>query len=202
MLPAAAAAQRRPPRSAGAHRFEITPYGGYSWTFARDVFLNVANPGRIDIEDSGMWGIALDYNLPYKPGSQVTLLYNRQDSKLQFRSLDFSEDADFAVEYWHIGGSYGVKRGNAMPFTMLTLGGTRYVSEAVGEDVWKFSIIFGAGAKLYANDRLGLKLQGRFPFSIFSGGGSVGCGPGGCYTSVGGTGVGQFDLSAGIMLLM
>ena len=184
------------------HRFEITPFGGYSWTFARDFYYGPTG-GRVDIEDSGMWGIAVDINLPYKPGSQIQLLYNRQDSKLQFSSFNTGTvEADFGVEYWHVGGSYGVQRGNAMPFTVLTLGGSRFFSKDLGEDVWKFSIIFGAGAKLYANDRLGLKLQGRFPFSIFSGGGAIGCGSGGCYTSVGGSGMGQFDLSAGVMVLM
>ncbi len=209
LVPAMASAQRRTGGARGTtgmHRFEITPFGGYSWTFARDFYYGLT-AGRVDIEDSGMWGIALDFNLPYKPGSQIELLYNRQDSKVSFTGLTgpqnvVSVEDDFAVEYWHVGGIYGIQRGQSMPFTMLTLGGTRYISEGLGEDNWKFSIIFGLGAKLYASDRSGLRLQGRFPFSIFSSGGAVGCGSGGCYTSIGGTGLGQFDLSAGVMLLM
>ncbi len=206
LTPAVASAQRTAGGASGAtgmHRFEITPFGGYTWTFARDFYYGL-DAGRVDIEDSGMWGIALDFNLPYKPGSQIELLYNRQDSKIQFQSLVYPQgiESDFAVEYWHVGGIYGIQRGQVMPFTMLTLGGTRYISEELDEDNWKFSIIFGLGAKVYASDRIGLRVQGRFPFSIFSSGGAVGCGSGGCYTSISGTGLGQFDLSAGVMLLM
>ena len=199
-VPATATAQRR--ATAGTHRFEISPFYGYSWTFARDFYYGPTS-GRADINDSGQWGIALDFNLPYKPGSQIELLYNRQDSDLKFTTFNLAPtEVDMAVEYWHIGGVYGVRRGNAMPFGMLTLGGTRYSSEDFNDDVWKFSMIFGFGAKIYASDVLGLRVQGRFPFTILSGGGAVGCGSGGCYTSVGGTGIGQFDVSAGVMLMM
>jgi len=202
LIPAAASAQRQGRGPTGLHRFEISPFGGYTWTFARDFYLNNA-AGRLDVKDSGMWGIALDINLPYKPGSQVQLLYNRQDSKLQWKAYNSfdTREVDFDTEYWHIGGLYGLPQGNILPFTLLTLGGTRYIVDG-GDDVWKFSIIFGLGAKVYANDRFGLKFQGRFPMTIFSGGGAIGCGTGGCYTSIGGSGVAQFDLSAGVMLLL
>lgn len=203
LVPATASAQRRGAGAMGMHRFEIAPFGGYTWTFARDFYWKNTS-GRLDIKNSGMWGVALDINLPYKPGSQIQLLYNRQDSKLQWKSFNdpSSPEVDFATEYWHVGGLYGIPRGNVLPFTLLTLGGTRYVVKDV-DDVWKFSIIFGLGAKVYANEHFGFKVQGRFPFSIFSGGGAIGCSSGGnCYTSIGGSGVGQFDLSAGVMLLM
>ena len=199
-VPATASAQR--PTPSGMHRFEITPFYGYSWTFARDFYYGLAT-GRADINDSPMWGIALDINLPYKPGSQVELLYNRQDSDLRFTTISTAPtEVNMAVEYWHIGGLYGVQRGNVMPFGMMTLGGSRFSSDDFNDDVWKFSMIFGFGAKIYASNSIGLRVQGRFPFSIFSGGGSVGCGSGGCYTSVGGTGMGQFDVSAGVTLLL
>jgi hypothetical protein len=157
----------------------------------------------VDVNDSPMWGVALDFNLPQKPGSQIELLYNRQDSDLRFASVTLDPiETDIAVEYWHIGGVYGVPRGNVMPFGMMTVGGTRYSSDEFNEDVWKFSMIFGFGAKVYASNSVGLRVQGRFPFTIMSGGGAVGCGSGGCYTSVGGTGIGQFDVSAGVMLML
>jgi len=205
VLPGAAAAQRSSGGSTGVHRFEITPYGGYSWTFARDFYYG-PTLGRLDVSDSGIWGIALDINTPYQPGSQIELLYSRQDSELEFDTANLvgtgRNTADLSVEYLHIGGLYGQRRGQVFPFGVLTLGGTRYASKDLGEDIWKFSIIFGFGAKVYANERFGLRIQGRFPFSVFSGGGSVGCGSGGCYTSVGGTGLAQFDVGAGVMLLM
>ena len=205
VLPGVAAAQQRRSGATQPHRFEITPYAAYSWTFARDFYYG-PTLGRLDVSDSGVWGIALDYNMPYKPGSQIELLYSRQDSDLEFEGASLGaagrRSADLSVEYWHIGGLYGQRRGQVFPFGVLTLGGTRFASKDFNEDIWKFSIIFGFGAKLYAGERFGLRIQGRFPFSIMSGGGAVGCGSGGCYTSVGGTGLGQFDVGGGVMLLL
>ena len=105
LIPGAASAQRRGRGATGLHRVEIAPFGGYTWTFGRDFYLNLPSgpeSGRLDIQDSGRWGIALDINLPYKPGSQVQLLYNRQDSKLEWKPFNpgiQERTADFAVEY-------------------------------------------------------------------------------------------------------
>jgi hypothetical protein len=41
-------------------------------------------------------------------------------------------------------------------------------------------------------------LQWSLPLTVFSGDTSIGCGTGGCYTSVGGFGITQMDLTAGI----
>ncbi|MCK5619955.1 MAG: hypothetical protein KAJ17_11165, partial [Candidatus Krumholzibacteria bacterium] len=64
-----------------------------------------------------------------------------------------------------------------------------------------FSMIFGLGAKIYATDRIGLRVQARLPFTFISGGAGIGCGTGGCYTTVGGSGIAQFDVSAALMLM-
>jgi len=183
------------------HKVEITPFGGYVWTVSRS-FSDGINRGDLDIKSSGFYGIALDLNV--KPGTQLELLYQRQDSDLTFKSGGFKETlTDLAVEYWHIGAVGGIRRENVQPFTGLTLGGTRYDFKTAGfEDMWKFSVILQLGAKLYINERIGLRLQGRMPYTFLSGGVGLGCGTGGCYTSVGGTGIAQFDVSAALMILL
>ena len=102
------------------------PHTGYSWTWSREFFLGT-NSGRLDIADEWHWGITLDFNV--KPGAQLSLLYNRQNTDLVWRSTVFGaseERVPVGVEYWHIGGNYGVYQGNLMPFTSFTLGATRY----------------------------------------------------------------------------
>lgn len=199
----------RPPRGQSGwgfqqqqHRVEVFGYGGYLWSDAIDVYYGAVS-GEADIESSAIWGIEVDVNV--RPGTQLVLLYSRQDSELKFRQFGgFNEAAgDIAVEYWHIGGMGGVQRGKIMPFGMFTLGGTRLVPEFPGstEDEWKFSILFGLGAKIYVNDRVGLRVQGRLPWMIIDGGAAVGCGTGGCYSSVGGTGIVQADVSGGLFVM-
>jgi opacity protein-like surface antigen len=191
-------------------KLEIAGYYGYSWTFSRHV-CGVRECGDIDVKSSGFWGIEVDINAA--PGMQVALLYNRQDSDITFRRpIGVTETVtDVAVEYYHVGVLKGVPMGKVMPFGGGTLGATRYAYGAVRDDSgnpvnvsddWKFSFIFMGGAKVYLSDRLGLRFQGRLPFTIWSGGLSIGCGFGGCGGGVSGYGVAQIDLSAGLMLLL
>lgn len=201
----ASAQHRRPPRQFQGqsleHKIEITPYGGYSWTLSRRVDY-LLSYGEIDIKSGAVWGVAVDFTL--RPGAQLELLYHRQDSKLTYKELGIKSTlTDMAVEYWHGGGVYGIQQGNIMPFTSFTLGATRFVFKETGySDEWKFSMILGLGVKAYLSDRAGLRLQFRMPFTLIDGGGGFACGPGGCYTTIGGYGVSQFDLTAGLIITL
>lgn len=203
-------AQRRESKSPQAgwgfqeqqHRIEVLGYAGYLWSGAIDVNYGSLY-GEADVESGEIWGIEADVNV--RPGTQLVLLYNRMDSELTFEQNGGLPElaGDIAIEYWHIGGLGGVQRGNVMPFTMVTLGGARIMPgfEGTEEDVWKFSMILGLGAKIYVNERMGIRVQGRLPWIFVSGGGSVGCGSGGCYSSVGGWGIVQADVSGGLFIM-
>ncbi len=203
-------AQRRPPRGGQSgwglqeqqHRIEILGYGGYLWSDGIDVSYGSLY-GTADVESGEIWGIEADVNV--RPGAQLVLLYNRMDSELTFEQNGGLPEVagDIAIEYWQIGGLGGVQRGNVMPFTMVTLGGARIIPgfEGTEEDVWKFSMILGLGAKFYVNERMGIRVQGRLPWILTGGGGSVGCGSGGCYSSVGGWGIIQADVSGGLFIM-
>lgn len=178
-----------------ASRFEVVPFGGYVWSFGKDFYYGTVG-GTLDFKDTGYFGVNIDMGV--RPGSQIRLMYRRQETSVVFRSVFDQQQADAAIEYWHIGGITGVQRGNVLPYGMLTLGGTRYLAQH--DDVWKFSMIFGLGAKVYTNGKFGLQIQGSFPFTFVDGGGSISCGGGGCFTSIGGSGLGQFDVSGGIII--
>jgi len=184
------------------HRIEILGYGGYLWSNSIDVYY-ANEPGKADVKSGGIWGI--EGAVSVRPGAQMVLLYNRQDSQFTFDRPGALGDfaGDIAVEYWHIGGMSGVQRGNIMPFGMFTLGGTRIIPKFEGAtgDKWKFSVLFGLGAKIYINDRVGLRVQGRLPWIILNGGAAIGCGPGGCFTAFGGSGIVQADVSGGLFVM-
>jgi hypothetical protein len=183
---------------------DVVFLGGYAWTLAQDVVLNYTNAGELDIEDAAFWGVALDFNVARQGGGktgQLRLMYRREDSDVVFRSYVPSNplvSLDCAVEYWQIGGLGGVKRGNAMPFTCVTLGGTRLVAGDVDE--WKFSMIFGLGVKVYTEGKVGFMIQGNWPITFTDTWGGVTVGTGGAGVAVGGTGISQLDIGGGVII--
>jgi hypothetical protein len=94
------------------------------------------------------------------------------------------------------------------PFALFTLGATRFAFKGNSQeypetagygDIWKFSITFGLGAKVWISDVVGLRFQGRVLMPMTWGGGGFWCGTGGCGVGLGGTSVmPQFDLGVGL----
>ncbi len=186
------------------HKLEITPIGGYAWTASYDIIYRIIN-GKLDITSGPMYGVIINVNM-VRPGAQLELSYSRQDEKLTFDQgplLGKRDLFDMSVEYFHIGGLFGVQQGDVLPFSSLSFGATRWNPLGVAgiDDAWKFSVILGLGAKVYLNERMGLRLQFRLPMTMLDGGAGLFCDPGGCYTVVGATGVLQGELSAGLMIL-
>jgi hypothetical protein len=182
-----------------AHKFEISPYGGYLWSQSFDVQYGTEF-GKLDAVSGPMWGIEADINV--SPGGQAVLLYQRQETELTYQPNYGAKQTvgDAAIEYWQVGGLGGVQNGNIMGFGLLTLGGTRIIPKFTGgSDVWKFSIIFGVGAKIYLTERIGLRVQAMLPWIITSGSALISCGGGGCYAAFGGTGIVQASVSAGLV---
>lgn len=182
------------PKQAPPPRLDIIPMYGYVWTVSQSATYNL-NSGDFDFKSSDFWGIALDiYKIPVM---QVRLLYRRQNTQLTFKQAGVIQDlGDVAVEYWHIGAVKGIQKGNVKPFTAITLGATRYVYDS--GDEWKFSLILGLGAKIRLNEKLGIMLSGNMPFTFTNA--FLGIGGGG--VSVGGTGIVQFDVAAGLMITL
>lgn len=183
------------------HAVEIGVHGAYALTGSREVYFGNSY-GELDVGSGGSWGITADFTAG--AGAQIEFLYNRQDSKLQYRTGFAAKDdvANVAVTYWHVGGLYGIRQGNIMPFASMTFGATQLdFKDSDYSDSWRFSIILGLGAKAFVNERFGLRAQARFPFTYVNSGFGLGCGPGGCYTTIGGNGVFQVDFGGGAFVM-
>ncbi len=185
--------------STSDHRAELIPLGGYAWTTSIDVRSGLTY-GVLDFKDAGFFGVALDVNTMNRSGKegQLRLLYRRSNSQVQYRSLSKNVDQDASVEYWHIGGLGGVRRGNTLPYASFTLGATRLM--AGGEDSWKFSTILGLGVKAYMSPKIGLMVQGNWAFTWTDVWGGVTVGTGGAGVGVTGTGISQFDVGGGLII--
>jgi len=186
------------------NKAEIVLLGGYAWTMSQDVYYGTLG-GEIDIDDAAYYGLALDVNVARGTGKtgQLRLMYRREDSKVEFRPYTITASnepftLDCAVEYWQIGGLGGMMRGKTMPYTAITLGGTRLIAE--GEDEWKFSMIFGLGVKVYSSPKVGFMIQGNWPITFTDSWGGVSVGTGGAGLAVGGTGISQLDVGGGLII--
>ena len=178
---------RAQPKQPEPHKFEITGQYGYVWTFEYS---------GVDIKDSSFWAASVDFNV--HPFAQLELLYRRQDTDMVVKGLT-TQTFPISVEYFHIGLVKAIKRSpKAMPYTVLTLGASRFNDKDLSSDEWKFSVIPGIGVKYYASERIALRCQADLPISFLGGG--VGFGTGG--VSVGGWGITQIGVSAGLSLLL
>jgi opacity protein-like surface antigen len=188
------------------HKAEITPFVGY-------VFGNSVSTrnGKVGLAGDMNYGVLLDVNV--RPGGQVELSYARQDTKFTYDQFGgIKRDlTDVAVNYFQIGGLGYVARGQAQPFMSFTLGATWYdpkqntIDDDEGnairiDDEWRFSMQLGLGAKYFASERVGLRVQGRLYATFLDSGGGVFCGFGGCSLGLFGTGVIQGDFSGGVTI--
>jgi hypothetical protein len=64
----------------------------------------------------------------------------------------------------------------------------------------KFSLSLGGGVKLFATDRIGLRLEGRWFGTLFNGNGSAFCSSGTCAINVQGDLFSQFIANAGLII--
>ena len=191
-------------------KIELIPMAGYAWTMSMDVIAG-GQPGELDFSDEVYYGGALDYKVS-PTGSMkeafVRLMYRRSDGQIQVRGFTDRFNIDGAVEYWQIGGVTGISRGKSLPFATVSLGATHLIVKDTktpnfniqGDDSWKFSMIFGLGAKIYSSEKMGVMLQANWPITFTDAWGGVTIGTGGAGVGISGTGISQLDVGAGLII--
>ena len=188
-------------------RFELSPVIGYKWWGGMEVA-----GGELEIDSSPTYGAVLNVQAAGKgkANSMIELHYSRQDTSLRLDpNIGPSRKLfDMAVEHYQIGGvgeivqpAGGGKK--VVPFTVGTLGMTRYSAKAGGiDDEYKFSFTFGLGVKVKINPKMGLRFHSRLITTLINTSAGLFCGPGGCAGSVTGTAVFQSELAAAFVLAL
>lgn len=187
---------------------ELNFYADYVWTSSISASVPLQGggfkTGDFDIKNNPAYGFAVDIEV--RPGTQLELLYQRQDSETTFKDAITRQTEtlwDIATSYYHIGALQGFKRGKVMPFTGGTLGATSFDPQGTGQDTeWKFSFAFHAGAKVYLSERIGLRFHGRIFASLLDSGAGLWIGPGGAGLTIGGSALWQWDLGGGLIILL
>jgi opacity protein-like surface antigen len=193
------------PLPAIAGDFEITPFAGYTWG---GEFNDSVTGATLKVDETSNYGIMLDINLVdnnQEGQSQIELYFSRQATQLRTDTGTFTGNPLFNldIEYYHIGGTYCIDSdsGKVIPFVVGTLGVTHMVPQGPGlDDLTKFSLSLGGGVKLFATDRIGLRLEGRWLGTLFNGSGSAFCTSGTCAINVQGDVFSQFVANAGLII--
>ena len=178
---------------------EIVPLCEYMWTTGENAYSPDYGNGTFDIKSNPMFGLSLYIDAVY--GMQAELTYMRQESKVTFRTSQGREDiCNLATSFYHIGLNRALRTGRFVPYTGFSLGMTEFNPDLSGADTeYKFSMSVSLGGKFFFNDRLGLRLQGRFITSLLNASGGIFIGPGGSGVSFGGSGIAQWTLGGGLV---
>jgi hypothetical protein len=191
------------PFPAIAGDFEITPFAGYTWG---GEFTDSVTSTTLKVNEASNYGIMVDINMEdvnQEAQSQVELYFSHQATQLKTDNGLFTGNPlfDLDIDYYHLGGTYGMDLGKVKPFLVGTFGVTHMVPQGPGLDaLTKFSLSLGGGVKLFATNRIGLRLEGRWFGTLFNGTGSAFCTTGTCAINVQGDLFSQFVANAGIII--
>lgn len=188
-------------------KVELSAFGGYQW--ATDTY---SSGGYLDTKDGVNYGGAIDFTV--QRDLQLELLYIYFDTQTQFRSQNpyaysSSQYTDMGVHFMQIGYVKGYKKGNIEPFGAFTLGAVLFTPgtfvledgrKITPSDTWRFAMTFGGGAKIFLNDKLGVRLQARLLVPVYFSGAGMYVGTGGSGLAVtGGVPLLMGDFTAGII---
>lgn len=188
-------------------RFELTPFVGYQWNTRTNSY-----GGEFSTKDGLNYGGILDIHIQRNVDIELLYIYHPTQTRLESYTygVPSTDYFDVSFHYMQIGYVKSLKpHAKVEPFVAASLGAwvastpdITYQNVVLSsEDIWRFAIAFGGGAKIWFSERLGLRLQARVMFPIYFYGGSMYFGTGGSGFAVsGGIPMMQGDFTAGLII--
>lgn len=161
LVPAAALAQ-------GAYRFELTPQASYRWGGTISGDNNTLFNTDLKVDKGSGYGLTLD--IPLSRNLQIELLAHNQSTNLRFDEGLFGGDvalADIDITYYHVGLLFQGGNAEVNPYFVASAGITRLapdVPQASSEE--RFSMSLGGGVKVFFNEHVGMRFEGRGFFTV------------------------------------
>jgi len=194
LLPSAARAGRE---------FEVTPSAGFRFggTLSESTTGDVLTVG-----ESAGFGLTL--GLRESPRTLYELVYRFQRTDLigEEGTGEAPPRTDMDIHCLQIGSAYEFDQARIRPFISAGLGLTTLVPGGAGEDSsTNFSLSLGGGVKIPFTERTGLRLEGRGYLTLLESGTEIFCISSGgvsCAVGVQGDFFGQFEVQAGIYVLL
>jgi hypothetical protein len=163
-----------------AQGVEITPFGGYVFPSRWNAY-----EGSLYFNGAAQYGGIISVGV--NPAMDVSFIYNRIDTKAKPEVYGYNLDGVALSEnYYMIGFTKNFRvKPNVSPFASFNLGGVYMAPKESGYySYWFFAMGMDAGAKIYFNDVVGIRLQAQLMMPVQSGGFSFYYGTGGGGSSV------------------
>jgi opacity protein-like surface antigen len=161
LLPAAAQAQ-------GGYQFEITPQVGYRWGGEIQGDDDALFDTDLEVDEGNAFGLTFD--IPLSSNLQLELLANRQETELKFDGGLFGGNvdvADLTIDYYHVGILFQGGNSDVRPFFVASAGITDLDPDVPGADnESRFSMSLGGGVKVFFNEHIGMRFEGRGFFTV------------------------------------
>ncbi|HEY8713656.1 MAG TPA: outer membrane beta-barrel protein [Thermoanaerobaculia bacterium] len=148
------------------NRFELTPFGGYTW--GGTIFSDTTNLFNQDVTAASSGNYGLNFGIPIGYSNmKLELMVNRQDTSLTAGGGGLFEPdnriANFHVTYYH-GGlliPFNASR-NVTPFVVVSAGVGNLQPDMEGVSASnRFSASAGVGVKVPVSENFGVRLEGR-----------------------------------------
>ncbi len=148
-----------------AQIIELSPFYGWQMNGKMRFY-----EGDIKTDDNELFGATMDIEMGH--GYGLELMYSHTKTHSYFypsSSYNYNpRDFDVINEYYQVGSYKYVEYGNVQPFAVLSLGAARYAPSASDiSDIWRFAMTFGAGAKIFFSDKVGVRLQGSLMMPMY-----------------------------------
>jgi hypothetical protein len=193
-----AEAQRR--SSGGTDpKFELSPIVGYTMTSSIQF-----SDERVDLTNG--WNLGGTLGIRSFGGRLIEVTYNYLGSDIVgFNRYPVAPDTTYGKMNQHmiqVGGVNEFSDGNVRPFLSGSLGMTIFSPDVVGaSDITRFAVSAAIGVKAFnATERIGVRLQSRFWFNFVNSSFGLICGPYGCGGAYSGSGIFQWEPSAGLVI--
>ncbi len=185
-------------------QIEITPFGGYFYSTNINFY-----QGVMKIYDGGAYGGHIGVHTVKNNIVEFTYIGNKTSAEWRPYS-GFSDyprrDIEISSNYFLLGTAQDIPlNGNVTGFGTIKAGAGYFKALEGGiEDIWRFSVAFGIGAKIFFTDRIGLRIQANMNLPLYFNGVGAYCGIGSggsnCGLSMNSTSaILQGDISTGII---
>lgn len=181
-------------------KLELSLQTGYSF----GAFIRTYN-GDLWLNGSMWYGGSIDYL--FRRDMAFELSYSYRTGTMDYEPYSYGgwtpgqldNLGNLNTHYIQLGTIKTFRKNNVAPFIGGNLGVAIFSPENQAYDTDVFFAVSGlGGAKIYLNDKLGIRLQGRLFMPIYFANLTFYCGGGGCGTGVGGWGTVEGELSGGL----
>jgi opacity protein-like surface antigen len=153
-----------------AQVIELSPFYGWQMNGRMRFY-----EGDLETDDNPLAGATMSIELGSGYGVELMFSHTKTHSYWYTNSNGYFPGLNFKLtnQYYQIGSYKYLDMDQLQPFTVLSLGASRYHPLEISDhsvnidDVWRFAMTFGLGIKYFFSDKVGIRLQGAFMMPMY-----------------------------------